>query len=217
MNTKEKLIEFKEKLLQLNIPISKDFEFDAELEDHPIGNQNIYRLYYINYHRIGEGYGHRKNNIGIINWRFNPFILPKEMTREEGFKVLSYLTDFIEKREDTEPCSFKSVSTLDGVLNLERFGFTRVEEKDESKMDFYKATIGTLVVPNSKIDVSPDVFRPKDTCYIYVVKLNIAQHYPMKEIRRRRLYDRRMVTKKDFRNHLFEYRTSGIKDSPLVH
>lgn len=134
MNTKEKLIEFKEKLLQLNIPISRDFEFDAELEDHPIGNQNIYRLYYINYHRIGEGYGHRKNNIGIINWRFNPFILPKEMTREEGFKVLSYLTDFIEKREDTEPCSFKSVSTLDGVLNLERFGFTRVEEKDESKI-----------------------------------------------------------------------------------
>lgn len=134
MNTKEKLIEFKEKLLQLNISISRDFEFDAELEDHPIGNQNIYRLYYINYHRIGEGYGHRKNNIGIINWRFNPFILPKEMTREEGFKVLSYLTDFIEKREDTEPCSFKSVSTLDGVLNLERFGFTRVEEKDESKI-----------------------------------------------------------------------------------
>ena len=134
MNTKEKLIEFKEKLLQLNIPISRDFEFDAELEDHPIGNQNIYRLYYINYHRIGEGYGHRKNNIGIINWRFNPFILPKEMTREEGFKVLSYLTDFIEKREDTESCSFKSVSTLDGVLNLERFGFTRVEEKDESKI-----------------------------------------------------------------------------------
>lgn len=134
MNTKEKLIEFKEKLLQLNIPISRDFEFDAELEDHPIGNQNIYRLYYINYHRIGEYHGHRKNNIGIINWRFNPFILPKEMTREEGFKVLSYLTDFIEKREDTESCSFKSVSTLDGVLNLERFGFTRVEEKDESKI-----------------------------------------------------------------------------------
>ena len=63
-----------------------------------------------------------------------PFMLPKGMTREEGFKVLSYLTDFIEKREDTEPCSYKSVSTLDGVLNLERFGFTRVEEKDESKI-----------------------------------------------------------------------------------
>lgn len=61
-------------------------------------------------------------------------MLPKGMTREEGFKVLSYLTDFIEKREDTEPCSYKSVSTLDGVLNLERFGFTRVEEKDESKI-----------------------------------------------------------------------------------
>ena len=47
MNIKEKLIELKEKLSQLNLPISRDFEFDAELEDHPIGNQNIYRLYYI--------------------------------------------------------------------------------------------------------------------------------------------------------------------------
>lgn len=134
MNIKEKLIELKEKLSQLNLPISRDFEFDAELEDHPIGNQNIYRLYYIHYLRIGEHYGHRENNIGIINWPFLPFMLPKGMTREEGFKVLSYLTDFIEKREDTEPCSYKSVSTLDGVLNLERFGFTRVEEKDESKI-----------------------------------------------------------------------------------
>ena len=70
MNIKEKLIELKEKLSQLNLPISRDFEFDAELEDHPIGNQNIYRLYYIHYLRIGEHYGHRENNIGIINWPF---------------------------------------------------------------------------------------------------------------------------------------------------
>lgn len=61
-------------------------------------------------------------------------MLPKEMTREEGFKVLSYLTDFIEKREDIEPGSFKSVKLLDSVLNLERFGFTRVDEKDENKI-----------------------------------------------------------------------------------
>lgn len=61
-------------------------------------------------------------------------MFPNGMTREEGFKVLSYLTDFIEKREDTEPCSLKSVRTLDGVLDLERFGFTRIDEKDEDKI-----------------------------------------------------------------------------------
>lgn len=121
--------------------------------------------------------------------------------------------------KDTLLLNLSAVETLSDwkYWNEQLQGINLPIEKDESKMDFYKATIGTLVVPNSKIDVSPDVFRPKDTCYIYVVKLNIAQHYPMKEIRRRRLYDRRMVTKKDFRNHLFEYRTSGIKDSPLVH
>lgn len=121
--------------------------------------------------------------------------------------------------KDTLLLNLSAVETLSDwkYWNEQLQGINLPIEKDESKMDFYKATIGTLVVPNSKIDVSPDVFRPKDTCYIYVVKLNIAQHYPMKEIRRRKLYDRRMVTKKDFRNHLFEYRTSGIKDSPLVH
>lgn len=61
-------------------------------------------------------------------------MLPNGMTREEGFKVLSYLTDYIEKRADTESCSLKSVRTLDSVLDLERFGFTRVEEINEEKI-----------------------------------------------------------------------------------
>lgn len=30
---------------------NRDDEFDAELEDHPIGNQIKYRLYYIKYYR----------------------------------------------------------------------------------------------------------------------------------------------------------------------
>lgn len=53
-------------------------------------------------------------------------MLPKVMTREEAFKLLLYLTDFIEKRDDTEPCSLKSVRTLDSVLDLERLGFTEL-------------------------------------------------------------------------------------------
>ena len=44
----------------------KSEEFDAEFENHSLGNQNIYRLYYMNFHRIGENYEDKKDdNIGI--------------------------------------------------------------------------------------------------------------------------------------------------------
>lgn len=134
MKIKEKLLKLKDLILSSDLPVSRDFEFNTSLEDHPIGNENIYRLYYIDYHRIGEYDGRTDNNIGMINWPCKPFMLPKGMTREEGFKVLSYLTDFIEKREDTKPCSLKSVRTLDSILDLERLGFTRVKEDDENKI-----------------------------------------------------------------------------------
>lgn len=140
MTFKEKLFNLKNEITKITMYLSKqstgnrDIEFNVSLENHPIGNQNIYRLYYVNYHRIGEYNGRNDNNIGIVNWQCRPFIFPKGMTREEGFKVLSYLTDFIEKRKDTEPCSLKSVRTLDAILDLERFGFTRINENDENKI-----------------------------------------------------------------------------------
>lgn len=112
----------------------KSYEFNATLKDHPIGDQNIYRLYYINYHRIGTSYGHYINNIGVIDWPCEPFMLPEGMTREEGFKVLSYLTDFIEKRKDVEIGSLRSTRILDQVLDLERLGFKKVKENDENKI-----------------------------------------------------------------------------------
>ena len=102
--------EFIESLL----PISRDYEFKAEIGDHPIGEQEIYRLYYVNYHRIREYEGCTENNIGVINWCGKPFKFPEGMSRKEGFKVLSYLTDFIERRPDVEECSWKSVQTLNG-------------------------------------------------------------------------------------------------------
>lgn len=152
MNLKEKLLEFKKKLLSKEVPVPRALEFDATLEDHPVGNQDIYRLYFVNYHRIGESYGRQDNNVGMINWPCNPFMFPEGMSREEGFKVLSYLTDFIEKREDTEPCSLKSVRTLDGVLDLERFGFKRVKEDDENKiLNLFTVSGRLLLFKRSKL------------------------------------------------------------------
>ena len=133
LTLKEKLIALKDKLLESMLPEEpSDAEFYADLEDHRIGNQNIYRLYYVNYHRIGSTYG--QSGIGMIDWAFDPFTLPEGMTREEAFKVLSYLTDFIERKDGIESCSFASVKMLNNVLDLERFGFKKVKEEDESKI-----------------------------------------------------------------------------------
>ena len=137
MSLKEKLLAIRDAIKESKTVcfVNSDNEFDVELEDHEIGNQNIYRLYYINYHRIGMlGHSDNRSNIGLINWPCKPFMLPNGMSREEGFKVLSYLTDFIEKRDDVELGSLTSVRTLDSVLSNERFGFKRVEEIDEDKI-----------------------------------------------------------------------------------
>lgn len=138
MSLKEKLLAIRDTIEESKTVcfVNPDNEFDVELEDHEIGNQSVYRLYYINYHRIGHSkvdlnFG---GDIGLINWPCKPFMLPDGMSREDGFKVLSYLTDFIEKRDEIKPGSLKSVNTLDSVLNLERFGFKRVEETDEDKI-----------------------------------------------------------------------------------
>lgn len=130
MKLKEKLLKIKESLTKY-APETRDYEFNAVLEDHPIKRRNIYRLHYVNYHRIGENTNYSRDNIGLIDMPFEPFMFPEGMSQEEGFKVLSYLTDFIEERSDIEICSLKSVSTLVNALDLERFGFRRIPEKDE--------------------------------------------------------------------------------------
>ena len=97
-------------------------EWDAEFEDHPLGNQNIYRLRYVNYHRYDGGAG----AIGVVDYKFTPFMLPDGMKREEAFRILSYLSDYIEKALKLEACSCNSVIELNRVLDLERLGFRRL-------------------------------------------------------------------------------------------
>lgn len=152
MSLKEKLEKLKIKILDSSLPVNRDYEFDAELEDHQLGNQRIYRLYYINYHRINEYQGRFDNNVGIINWPFQPFVLPEGMSREDGFKVLSYLTDFIEKEMNLEPRSHKSVSTLNSVLDLERLGFKRINKDidDNDIIDLFTVSGRLLLFKKSK-------------------------------------------------------------------
>jgi len=105
------------------IDFADEDDFNATFESHEPSNQKYYRLHYINYHNINRD----PNRRGEIDYWYKPFELPDGMTREEAFKVLSYLTDFIEKRDDIYEASWKSVGTLNGVLDIERFGFKRLE------------------------------------------------------------------------------------------
>ena len=152
MNLKDRLKKLRESLVNLGVVGSRDYEFNGVFENHPIGDQDIYRLYYVDYHRINEYNGCDKNNIGMVDYPLKPFKFPEGMSREDGFKVLSYLTDDIEKQPDVGPYSLKSVRTLDKVLDLERFGFTRVEENDEDKiLNLFTVTGRLLLFQKSKL------------------------------------------------------------------
>ncbi len=103
-------------------------------------NGKIYRLYYLNYHQIGEEYGHHGH--GCINWPLKTFILPDKMSESDGFKVLSYLITFIENSLGLEECSLRGLEILDDVLDFPRFGFGRPVNKvdDEDIINLYTIT-----------------------------------------------------------------------------
>ena len=104
-------------------------------------NQDIYRFHYMNYHRIGEHYESTPNSIRVIDRPFKPFMLPNGMKKEDAFKVLSYLNDFIEKKEELEPCSYESVEALDKVIDIEQLGFKRLDSNDKLKsIDLFTIT-----------------------------------------------------------------------------
>lgn len=53
----------------------------------------------------------------------------------------------------------------------------------------------------------------KDTCYIYAIKWQVATQYSIEEICAKKLYDRRVVTKKDFHDGIYEYRYRNSKEN----
>lgn len=68
------------------------------------------------------------------------------------------------------------------------------------KTVFYKYY---YVKPASK---SGALFQDFDTCYLYVIKSKTLNKYSIEEILRNKMYDERILTKKDFHDHEYKYR-----------
>lgn len=70
-------------------------------------------------------------------------------------------------------------------------------------------------LPNSFVLFSKEyVLSLKDTCYIYAIKWHDVTRYTLDEIRTKKLYNKRAITKKNIRNGILEYR---YDDSDIAH
>ncbi len=125
MNIRENLEILKEKLLNTNM------------------EKQMYRLHFLNYHKIGSGYG-MHNKYGVIDWPYQPFVLPDGIKEAEAFKILSYFTDYVENKFNLEPCCFKSVFALNKLIDLEGLGFKHlnvaVSGNEENLCDLFTVT-----------------------------------------------------------------------------
>ncbi len=59
------------------------------------------------------------------------------------------------------------------------------------------------VLPNHN---SNSIDEVKDTCYLFVIKWNVAKIYSIDEIRNKRMYKLKILTKEDLRDPVYEYR-----------
>ena len=119
-------------------------------------------------------------------------------------------------RNHTNDTLFIELSTSDTLDNLiyyfEHSNERPIVPKDTTRVYINEKEIILdnlfYALPDSTVFVSPHSFDINDTCYIYAIKWQVATQYTMEEICATKLYDRQTVTKKDFHNHLFEYRHS---------
>lgn len=92
-----------------------------------------------------------------------------------------------------------------GIMAPDTFAIYIHGDKIIIKNDYY-------ALPDSLIRADGYVLTLKEQYYyIYAIKWNILKHYTLDEIRDKGLYDRKIVTKKDFQDRVFEYRASDLQ------
>lgn len=122
---------------------------------------------------------------------------------QHGFKIRNC-------SKDTLFLFFVPSDTLDDEIYLNNTDYTSLDPEDTTvvyvrgERKVFWNTFRAL--PDSLVYADPCLFNTKDTCYIYAIKWHDATHYLLDEIRKKHLYDRRVITIKDFQNRYEEYR-----------
>lgn len=86
------------------------------------------RLYYVAFEKFTR-YGTDEIKIGQTYGASSPFRLPHNMSMENACKVVSYLSDKVEKENHLEPACEQSVIMVSNIL--EEYGFSKVEGEEK--------------------------------------------------------------------------------------
>ena len=120
---------------------------------------NKIRLVYVAIEEFNKYVGGK--GIGVTFSNSSCFFLPEGMSFENAFKVISYLSEKVEKENDIEPASQHSVAMVSHLL--ESYGF----KKDErSKQGYNHSTREAKLVKKIAINYCPDLLADAELYHI---------------------------------------------------
>ena len=94
---------------------------------------SVFRLRLLHFGTIGYGYNIKE----IVDWPHSPFLLPENMSVQEGFLILSYLVRKIEQDLRLPKCAPRAVTILNE--NLTKYHF-RISSNYNNIVDLITAT-----------------------------------------------------------------------------
>lgn len=113
-------------------------------------NNKVYRLRYIKFHN--SDYYYNSKEFDIIDIPFDLFLIPNNIAQVDGFKILSYLIDLIEKNNNIKKRNIDSVESLNNIIKQKNFIFKIINKnvKDDNIIDLF-VVIGKMeLFRNSK-------------------------------------------------------------------
>jgi len=136
------------------------------------------RLFYVSLEKF-LAYGTDELKVGETYGISSPFRLPNDMSIEDACKVISYLSEMVEKDNNLEPACEDSVAMVSSILGL--YGFDRVEGYQHGHMHavseyrpLHKIRAG---LPGcEKIEGVKDLFTVGGDCKLFK-KSNLSDRY----------------------------------------
>ena len=101
--------------------------------DDQINNMDKIRLVYSNLNLVDIGYK-SKTGIGVELFMSEPYLLPKDMTKEEAFKLISYLHEENERLFDLKQDSKESVYAV--AEQLKNLGFLEIRVTENNNFSY---------------------------------------------------------------------------------